>query len=258
MNTRVRAIALALVALSSSLPAQPQRPDPRLAARLDARTRTAVVALVDSARSLGLPTEPLIDKALEGAAKKASSQSIIAAVRGFTVQLSEARAALGAGSTEGELLGGAQAIRAGIPVKQLQRLRNVREGVRIAAALTVVSDLVSREVPVDTAVAVVSGLVRAAASDEQLLAVRADIETDILGGKPPAVAANARGQALEQTLAATVPPNGAGSQGTLPSPSGTIRAGDQAGPLKPPTSAVGGVAPADVPVKPRGTDRKRP
>jgi hypothetical protein len=203
-----------------------------------------------------LPSEPLIDKALEGAAKKASSQQIVSAVRSYIGQLQEARNALGETSTEGELIGGAQAIRAGIPVKQLERLRTVRAGVRIAAALTVVSDLVSREVPVDTAIAVVSGLVRAAATDDQLLAVRADIETDILGGKPPAVAATARGQALEQTLA-SVPPNGAGPQGTLPSPSGTIRAGDQAG-AKPPTSAVGRVAPADVPVKPRGTERKRP
>ncbi|HUQ81529.1 MAG TPA: hypothetical protein VM076_10340 [Gemmatimonadaceae bacterium] len=258
MNTRARSVALAIAVLSSNVSAQQQSDYSRLAARLDARTRTAVAALVDSARGIGLPIEPLIDKALEGAAKKATSQQIVAAVRTFAGQLAEARSALGNTSSEGELVGGAQAIRAGIPVKQLQRLRNVREGVRIAAALTVVSDLVSREVPIDTAVAVVSALVRASATDDQLLGVRADIETDILAGKPPAVAAMARGQALQQTLAANVPPNGAGSQGTLPSPSGTIRAGDQAGALKPPPSAVGRVTPADAPVKPRGTERKRP
>jgi hypothetical protein len=256
MNTRVRSLALAIAVLSSPLSAQ-QSPVERLAGRLDVRTRAAVVALVDTAASRGLPSEPLIDKALEGAAKKASSQQIIAAVRTYVGQLQEARNALGEKSTDGELVGGAQAIRAGIPVQQLERLRTVRAGVRIAAALTVVSDLVSREVPVDTAVAVVSGLVRAAATDDQLLAVRADIETDILGGKPPAVAATARGQALEQTLAANVPPNGAGSQGALPSPSGTNRAGDQAGTLKPPSQVNGRVQQADAPVKPP-VSRKRP
>jgi hypothetical protein len=252
----VRPVIFAAVLLSSSVSAQSV--DPRLVSRLDVHTRSAVVAIIDSARLASLPTEPLIDKALEGAAKKASGQQIIAAVRIFAGQLAQARDALGAGSQDAELLGGAQAIRAGIPVQQLERLRGVRPGARIAAALTVVSDLVSREVPIDTAVAVVSGLVRASATDEQLLAVRSDVETDILGGKPPAVAALSRGQALEQTLAASVPPNGAGSQGTLPSPSGTNRAGDPASGLKPPGSAVGIRTPAERPAKPPVSQRKRP
>lgn len=256
MIRTARPIVLAVALLSSSVSAQAV--DPRLVSRLDARTRAAVVAIVDSARLVSLPTEPLIDKALEGAAKKASSQQIISAVRTFAVQLGEARQALGAGSNADELLGGAQAIRAGIPVQQLERLRSVRSGVRIAAALTVVSDLVAREVPVDTAVSVVSSLMRASATDDQLLGVRSDIETDILGGKPPAVAASSRGQALEQTLAASGLPNGAGSPGTLPSPSGTNRVGDPAGSLKPPGSAAGIRSPADVPAKPPVSQRKRP
>ena len=65
--------------------------------------------------------------------------------------------------------------------------------------------------------------------EEQVeLGVRGDIETDILAGRPPAIAASSRGQALEQTLAASGPPNGAGTPGTLPSPSGTNRVGDPA------------------------------
>jgi len=256
MDARVRSAIVAIALLSTTLSAQTT--DPRLANKLDARTRTAVVAIIDSARAIDLPAEPLIDKALEGAAKRASSQQIIAAVRTFASQLSDARRALGRNSTEGELVGGAQAIRAGIPVHHLEKLRSVRAGARIASALTVVSDLVAREVPIDTAIAVVSGLVRAAATDDQLLAVRADIETDILAGKPPAVAASSRGHALEQTLAASVPPNGAGSSGALPSPSGTNRAGDQGTGLKPPSAASGRVAPADAPSKPPVSQRKRP
>jgi hypothetical protein len=249
-----RSVVLAAALLSSSVSAQAV--DQRLG-RLDARTRVAIEAIIDSARLVRLPTEPLIDKALEGAAKKASGQQIISAVRTFARQLIEARNALGPASQPAELLGGAQAIRAGIPVQQLERLRRVRTDVQIAAALTVVSDLVSREVPIDTAIAVVSGLVRASATDDQLLAVRSDIETDILGGKPPAVAASSRGQALEQTLAANVPPNGAGGPGTLPSPSGTNRVGDPAGSLKPPGSALGVRSPADGPAKPPVSQRKR-
>jgi hypothetical protein len=169
-----------------------------------------------------------------------------------------ARRALGEGSTAGEILGGAQAIRAGISTQQLQRLRRIRSGTQIAAALTVAADIVAREVPADTAISVVSGLVRVSATDEQLLDVRAEIETDILAGKPPALAASMRAQALEQTLAAGLPPNGAGSPGTLPSPQGTIRAGDAASSLNPPGTAVGQQSPANAPTKPPISQRKRP
>ena len=44
--------------------------DPRLG-RLDPDTRAGVSAVVDSARAVGLPTEPLIQRALEGATKGA-------------------------------------------------------------------------------------------------------------------------------------------------------------------------------------------
>jgi hypothetical protein len=156
-------------------------------------------------------------------------------------------------SSDGEIMGGAQALRAGIPVNQLKRLRQARQNAQIAAALTVVSDMVAREVPIDTAVTVVAGLISVAATDEQLLGVRAEIETDILGGLQPALAATSRGSALEKTLVAV--PNGAGNSGTLPSPSGTSRVGDGAGILNTPPRASGSVG---APVKPPASQRKKP
>jgi hypothetical protein len=256
-NRLVRSIVLVLTLGTGSVSAQ-STVDSRLAARLDPRTRSAVAAIIDSARLASLPVEPLVDKALEGAAKRATSQQIVSAVRTFAGQLLEARRVLGDRSTDPELLGGAQAIRAGIPVQELERLRKARPGVQIATALTVASDLVAREVPVDTAVVVVTKLVRSSASDEQLLAVRSDIEADIQNGKPPALAASTRGHALEQTLAQSTLPGGAGNPGALPSPSGTSRgAGDGAVP-KPPSAVSGNRSPASAPTKPPVVQRKRP
>lgn len=249
MRSFARSIVFGIALLGAT--ASAQNVDPRLN-KLDPKTRAAVVAIIDSARAMHLPTGPLVDKALEGAAKRASTERIVSAVRGFAIDLGRARSALGTSSSEMELIGGAQAIRAGIPVQQLERLRKVRPGVQIAAALTVVSDLVAREVPTDTAVSVIARLVSAAATEDQLLGVRADIETDILAGRPPSVAATVRGDALVQTLAGQLVPNGAGPQGTLPSPSGTNRAGPGVGVNAPP-QAVGNVAPAKPPVQ-----RKRP
>src|SRR5205823_380526 len=55
-----------------------QQTDPRLE-RLDAGTRPTVAALVDSAHRALLPTEPLVQRALEGATKRASGDLIVAA-----------------------------------------------------------------------------------------------------------------------------------------------------------------------------------
>ena len=40
--------------------------DPRLTTRLDSRTRDAVSTIIETAKNDGVPTETLIDRALEG------------------------------------------------------------------------------------------------------------------------------------------------------------------------------------------------
>jgi hypothetical protein len=61
-------LALFAVAALSIAPAALLAQDARLDARLDPRTRDAVVTVVDSARAEGIPSEPLVQKALEGRA----------------------------------------------------------------------------------------------------------------------------------------------------------------------------------------------
>ena len=64
----------------------------QLAARLDKPTLVAVTAIVDSARVAKLPTTPLIDKALEGAAKGSDGQKIVVAVHQLSVRMGSAQA----------------------------------------------------------------------------------------------------------------------------------------------------------------------
>ena len=56
-----------------------QDPDPL--SRLDPNTRFVVEVIIDSARVAGVPTRPLLLKALQGAAYHADNRHIIAAVR---------------------------------------------------------------------------------------------------------------------------------------------------------------------------------
>lgn len=171
--------------LALQAPAQ----DPRLD-RLDADTRAAVTAVVDSARGLGLPAEPLIQRALEGATKGAAGARIVAAVRRLTGDLGAVRAALGDKTSTPELEAGAAALRAGTPLQVLSQLRAVRRA-PLTMAFAVLADLVASGVPVDSAAAAVLALAPNA-RDADLVEFRRAVERDIALGAPPGAATSIR------------------------------------------------------------------
>jgi hypothetical protein len=162
-----------------------QQLDQRLE-RLDGATRPAVAALVDSARAASLPTEPLVQRALEGATKRASGGVIVAVVRRLAVDLGRAREALGSTASPAELSAGAAALRAGASQTTLAELRRARREPLIVP-LAVLADLVASGVPVDSAAAAVLALSRQA-RDAELVEFRRAVERDIALGAPPAAA----------------------------------------------------------------------
>ena len=187
--------ALGLLALLAALAAAPRAAaaqDPRLAARLDAPTRAAVEAVVDSARAERLPAEPLVQKALEGASRGAQPEVIVRAVRGLAERLRAARAALGERSTEAELVAGAGAVYAGVPAAELARLRRAHPGASAAPPLVALADIVERGVPPETAVQVIRSLAAARVPASAYAALRQAVAQDIRAGASPAAAARTR------------------------------------------------------------------
>ncbi|HEY6093078.1 MAG TPA: hypothetical protein VIV83_13875 [Gemmatimonadales bacterium] len=176
-------IAALLIAIQ--IPAQ----DPRLA-RLDPDTRARVVALVDSARGLGLPAEPLVERALEGATKGAPSDRIVLAVRRLAADLGTARDALGTRSTPPELEAAVAALRAGASPQLLAKLRATRRP-PLTMAFAVLADLVASGVPADSAAAAVLALAPNA-RDADLVEFRRAVERDIALGAPPSAATSIR------------------------------------------------------------------
>ena len=221
MSTRiVSSLLLALVVVPSALAAQQSRLD----GRVDAQTRAAVERIIDSARVAGLPAEPLIDKTLEGAMKRADPARIIGAVSALSKRLAAARDALGAGTGDAELVAAAGALSLGVQPGTLVRLRDASGGSSVATPLVVLSDLVARGVPADTASAALVALAMRGATEEAYLALQGDVARAIAAGAPPAVATTVRA---------------AGGLVSSPSPSAiTQRAGlanDGAFPLSAPT-----------------------
>jgi len=206
---------LLLLALALAAVPAVQAQDPRLEGRLDPPTRASVTALLDSARAAGLPTEPIVDKVLEGMTKRASPDRIVAAVRTLATDLGAARSALGPSASDDDVVAGASALRAGASGETLARIKGVRGKAGLSVPLAVLSDLVSRGVPVDTAASVIVHLAQGGATDADYTGLERGVARDIGAGAPPGAAAAIRariivtdGPGSAHTLPGTVPPKG--------------------------------------------------
>ena len=167
---------LGLALLAGPLAAQSAR------ARLEGRVPGAAVPVLDSlvqrAVAEGLPTEPLIQKALEGGAKQVTASRIVAAVQLSLGQLRAARDLLiRAGDeppvTPGEVTTVAWALRRGLPAPVVQRVVAALPRPPRASAMHAVADLAAHQFDPDSAAdliiaAIGQGLVR-----ERLLDVSA-------------------------------------------------------------------------------------
>jgi hypothetical protein len=188
---------LITLALASAALAQAGAQDPRIGTRLDAPSRAAITALVDSARAQGLPVEPLMEKVYEGMGKGADGPRIVAAVRSLTLEMASAHRALGTVASADELKAAASAMHAGVPAVELGKMKK-QSGLRrsLTMPFTVLSDIVSRGVPVEAAVNAVRSLVGAGAKDADLSKFQRNVSVDIEQGAPPAVAAETRAKAV--------------------------------------------------------------
>lgn len=166
--------------------------DTRLSVIADDGARARISAVIERARAASLPVEPLVDKALEGARKRAADDRILGAVTSLAARLDTSRVALGSASSEAELVAAAAALQAGVGPVVLTQLRRERAGRSLAVPLVVLSDLVTRGVPHDTASALILLVAHEGLGDETLLAIQRDVQRDVRDGAHPATAAAIR------------------------------------------------------------------
>jgi hypothetical protein len=190
---RRAALVIAIASVSiSSLPAQAVR----LQSRFDPTTYAALEVIIDSAKKSKLPTKLIEDNALEGASSGAPGDSIIIAVRQFTKQLAIASATLGPGASPDELRAAVSAIDARIPAGDLKRIRRAAPKRSITTALTVLSDIAGRGVPLPTSSDLVVSLLSHKVKDTDLLEFGRWVKLDIEKGGNPSTAATARASAF--------------------------------------------------------------
>ena len=198
----LRSLAATITVVACALGARltgAQEVDRTLPSQLSATTRATLERLIDSARVAGLPIDPLYSKVREGVFRSADEPRVIAAVQRLGRDLGEARSALGDSASAEEITAGANALRAGIRAADLSRLKDARGRKAdhpLTVALVVLGDLATRGVPPALAAASVNELVARNVSDGSLLSFRQNVERDLVGGRSPASAVDARTKAM--------------------------------------------------------------
>ena len=195
MNRSASAVSALFLAAAAFAPAHAQ--DPRLGNPLDAPSRTAILALIDSAKAQGIPTEPLVQKVNQGVAMGVDGPRIVAAVRTLTREMATAHRALGTVASADEIQAAASAVHAGVPAVELGKIKK-QSGLRRSLTLpfTVLADIVSRGVPVEAGVNAIRSMVGAGAKDADINNFQRNVSGDIEKGAPPAAAAETRAKAV--------------------------------------------------------------
>src|ERR1700750_1932912 len=93
-----------------------------LPAKLGGQTRPTLDRLIDSVRTVGLPTSPLVDKDAEGVLKGATDERIVIVVRALARELGHASDLLEDAVDPALLTATASALHAGAPPAELKRL----------------------------------------------------------------------------------------------------------------------------------------
>lgn len=187
--------ALAAAGWLSARPAAAQDPAryARAKAALTPQAAAQFEAAVTAAKARGIPVDPLVDKALEGVAKRIAPDRIVAVVRARADQLGRAQALLRAGAmtpAPADVTAVADALQRGVPESAVLQLRaGARAGEPIALAVHTLADLIQRGVPVDVALDVLSAWRARGADPAELRELPAAVERLIRQGVLPAQAA---------------------------------------------------------------------
>jgi hypothetical protein len=164
--------------------------------RLSPTARATIERLVDSARTAGLPTGPLVDKAAEGVLKGADDERIVRAVQSLARELGAARTALGPSTDVAVLGAAASALHAGVSPADLHGLAfptgGAPDAAALSSALVTLVDLVAKHVPVAAATRSIHDLLERRAGERDFVALRNDVEQDILAGRSPEASLIAR------------------------------------------------------------------
>lgn len=172
-----------------------QQSDPRLTSHVPPAAIPGVQAIISRAAQDSLPTEPLVEKALEGGAKGAPAEMIVTAVGAEEARLRSARNLLRQAGTPGpygtgELQSVSLALARGLPDRIVAKVATATKDTAPGFALHAVADLVAHGFPADSSAGLIVAALGAGLSGHRLLDVAAAADRALQRGdtRPQALA----------------------------------------------------------------------
>ena len=214
IRSRVRdlVIAVSAVATLGGASAQLRAQEVRLLAIRDDATRTMVREFVEAARLRGTPVEPLVSRALEGVAFKASPRRIEEAMVALEKRIARSRELLAPRASVDELAAAADALANGVPAGAIRDLRKTAPNRSITVEIGVLTELVAKGVAPGKAGAMVRALMARGATGTQLTELNAAVQQDVAFGVAPIAALELRGRGVMSLL----PPSAVVNAATRP------------------------------------------
>jgi hypothetical protein len=194
---------------------------PQAAERIDAVT--------ERARRAGVPAEPLLEKALEGAAKRVPAERVLPVLAAYADRLQAAAALFDGPPDRHRLVAATDALRRGVPEAAVAGV--VRSGNGAGpASLVVLADLVEAGVPVELARGMVEEAIARGGGPDALLDLPAAVQKHIRSGSNPGDAARAAAAAARTVPRGPPPGVGRGNApGKPPVPPGQAGRGRRGG-----------------------------
>ena len=174
--------------------------DARLTLIRDDATRDVVRQVLGAAIARGMPSDPLMSKALEGVAKKATPKRIREAMNALENRMRRANELLAPTRSVDEMAAGADALYAGVPEKTLKQMRAAAPNRPIAMELGVLTEMVANGVPPKQASKMLLDLMAHGATGAQLTALGSAVQGDVAAGLKPDVALDLRGRGVMSLL----------------------------------------------------------
>ena len=188
-------VRLALALGLAAAPLTAQNGNPRLAGRVPPAALPAIDSIIATAVAESLPTEPLVQKALEGSAKNVPADRLVNGVRRGLLQLRAARvivarAVPGQSPPEGHVAAVSAALARGLPAPIVERLLTVAPNEPPGPALHAAADLIAHRFDPDSAADLLVDAHNKGLRDGRLLdvALAADHELQRGGGRSPSEA----------------------------------------------------------------------
>jgi hypothetical protein len=230
MRSRFIAVAVLMYSSSSAFAQESSLMIPN-----DREASAQVASIVASAREAGLPTNPIVGKVNYGVnAMRSKPNDIVRAASIVKTRLETARTALAPNPTEQEITQGADALGASATIETLRELRRAGRNRSVAAALGLLTQLLSSQVPLPRATAMATELLQREATPTQIVALGNDIASDMLVGVRIDASMDVRMHHLIATLAAQRGTAAAAAQGDALAATGNPRSTSGTPPPPPP------------------------